>query len=146
MTFIILSIIGVFVVVIIALLQRKRKNAAILVTLILIVGLGLYIYFSIPKVTEKGDIGEIISWSDVVMYLMMLAGMLAKYFWDVIEQKKRFKIDGLQLIKPMLVSPIIFIGIVTLTVDTNLSLLHFLLSFQNGFFWQTILYKQKGNI
>jgi len=92
--------------------------------------------------TDKGTpIFNAIPWVETGLYFSMLAGMAAKYCYDWIGEggKRRKKFDKWQLAKPMFVSPIIF-GMIYGTVDQKTSVMLLLIfSFQNGFFWQTIL-------
>ena len=92
----------------------------------------------------KGDISILsrIPFHDIGLYFIMLLGMASKYLYDAIGDKKRKKItfNKWQFIKPFLVSPIIFISVYSLISKTTPDLLIFVFSYQNGFFWQTLLY------
>jgi len=96
-------------------------------------------------VIPKG-VGEILAnlpWKDMGMFFAMLLGMASKYLFDLIGEKSRRRItfNKWQFIKPFLVSPIIF-GAILFQVPENISaFMLFLISYQNGFFWHTLLYK-----
>ena len=71
----------------------------------------------------------------------MVAGMAAKYLYDAIGEGNAPKLQKWQIVKPFLVSPIVF-GVIYATMDESTSyLLLLIFSFQNGFFWQTVLSK-----
>jgi len=81
----------------------------------------------------------------------MVAGMVSKYLWDLIEARKSrrsdpgsdknvsIRFDIWECIQPLLVAGIVFSGVLSDSKVLTLPLM--LLSYQNGFFWQTILRK-----
>jgi hypothetical protein len=73
----------------------------------------------------------------------MVLGMASKYLFDVICEKKRRRIafNKWQFLKPFLVSPIIFGAILSQVPENISAFMLFLISYQNGFFWHTLLYK-----
>lgn len=81
------------------------------------------------------------------LYLSMLFGMVADGLWNDIGRKKHLKqvsIATAQLVKPMLVSPIVFLFIWTLLRDQPFGIVHLLVAFQNGFFWQSVLARHRS--
>ena len=110
---------------------------------------GLILYIAIdlmakPDVIKKGSASWMaeIPWFEIGLYFVMLAGMAAKYFYDAIGESNKIHFQKWQFIKPIFVSPIVF-GLIYggLAKETSIVVL-LIFSFQNGFFWQTVLYKQ----
>ncbi len=85
-------------------------------------------------------------WLEVILYFAMLLGMSAKFLYDGIvatgsNRRKKLRLLKRELFKPMLVSPMVFISIYGVADEKTSTVLLFLFSFQNGFFWQTVLNK-----
>jgi len=92
---------------------------------------------------------------EFIFFSAMVLGMIAKYFWDLIEERRRthgddngkkrkpLNFDAWDCIQPLLLSGIVFAGI--LSMLNELTFPSVLLSFQNGFFWQTVL-KRRGRM
>ena len=145
MIYIVLTILGI-----IASLTVKRawsvKNQLFYVSFIIITGflfclIASFLIGGTEGIDKGTPIFDVIPWVEAGLYFSMLAGMAAKYCYDWIGEggKRRKKFDKWQLAKPMCVSPIIF-GAIYGAVDQKTSLILLLIfSFQNGFFWQTIL-------
>jgi len=80
-------------------------------------------------------------WDNLWMFLAMLLGMSGKYFYDGFD-KDEFKFELKKFIRPLFVSPMIFLLILTL-IDVkeliDIGTLNItkivLLSYLNGFFW-----------
>lgn len=82
----------------------------------------------------------------IILYIFMLLGMLANYFYNRFSKPKtnRESFDIGLFIAPIFASPIIFIPLLASlqTADIELSnltttkLMVFIVSFQNGFFWK----------
>ncbi|MCP4218754.1 MAG: hypothetical protein GY765_29250 [bacterium] len=149
MVYIVLTIIGLLAAVLLKETWEKNKQLMFMLAAVLL-GTAGYIAFDIIAsdnggVISKGteDIWAQIPWKDIGMYFCMAAGMISKYLFDSIGDRKRgrIKLYKWQLIKPLLVSPIVFVGVYSqLPVNTGTFIL-LLFSYQNGFFWQTLLYK-----
>jgi len=97
------------------------------------------VYILYGDVVSKGV--ELDMWDYIWMFLSMLAGMSAKYFYDELE-KEAFKFELKKFVRPLTVAPIIFLIILRLINAPellqlgSLTLLEiYLLSFTNGFFW-----------
>ena len=92
---------------------------------------------------EVGDALVSLPWQDFGMFFSMLLGMASKYLFDRIGEKKRRRIafNKWQFLKPFLVSPIIFGTILTQVPENMPVFTLMILSYQNGFFWHTLLYK-----
>jgi len=81
-----------------------------------------------------------------VLFACMILGMLAKILFDTLTDKKsvQWKIRARAAALPILISPIVFLGIMqAANADQALTLASFLAvacsAFQNGFFWHAIL-------
>jgi hypothetical protein len=80
------------------------------------------------------------------LYFTILLGMAAKWGWDeihMLQKSRRRKVNLLQLAKPLLVSPIVFLFMWGLLREQGIGLVYFLVGFQNGFFWQSLLYPKE---
>ncbi len=79
-------------------------------------------------------------WLEVFLYLMMVAGMVSKYFYDLFDPDKAGSFNVRKFMRPLLVSPMVFGVIYTATAEQVVgSMLLWVFAFQNGFFWQTVL-------
>lgn len=77
------------------------------------------------------------------LYASVLLGMAAKWGWDEVrrfERRPKRSLNLLLLAKPLLISPIVFLFMWALLKKQPVGLVYYLLGFQNGFFWQSILY------
>jgi hypothetical protein len=149
MAYIVLTLTGLIAV----LAVKKEWPGAKQVLFILVVLLaGLVGYLALDmlviednQVIPKG-VGEIFAnlpWQDIGMFFSMLLGMASKYLFDMIGEKKRRRIafNKWQFLKPFLVSPIIFGTILSQVPEKMPVFTLLILSYQNGFFWHTLLYK-----
>ncbi len=68
----------------------------------------------------------------------MIGGMLAKYLWDATASGSLLSPSLVELLRPILVSPIVFGAVWTAAKEQPPNLLVYVAAFQNGFFWQTI--------
>lgn len=83
-----------------------------------------------------------VPWLEITLYFTMILGMAGKYFFDAIGDKNSVCIQKWQMIKPLFVSPMVF-GTVYAGIQEQTSVVLLLIfSFQNGFFWQSVLYKK----
>ena len=73
----------------------------------------------------------------------MIMGMAAKYLFDAIGEKNKIHFEKWQLFKPMLVAPIVFVAFYATVNQESSFLMTIGFSFQNGFFWQTVLGEKK---
>jgi hypothetical protein len=123
----------VVVVVIGILLLIKPYASTILNTISSILG-------NLSFESTSSDVDGKPVWLDIELFVVMLFGMILARI-DFPEKNKKFKVNWDTIFYPMLISPITFISFYGL-ID-NLSGMSFLLlnifSFQNGFFWGTLL-------
>jgi len=87
-------------------------------------------------------------WRELLLFGVMVLGMAGKYFWDLIERRResrrakgsrspKLQFDWLDFLQPLLISGIVFAGV--LREGPHEAVGSVLFSFQNGFFWQTVL-------
>lgn len=148
MVYIILSIIGVAAVALLKPNWGTRKQLIfILAPLLTAMVVYVIIDFSTSEFPiEKGrsSLLSAIPWFEISLYFVMIAGMSAKYLFDAIGDGNEIKFQKWQLIKPVFISPIVF-GVVYSGLEKETSrMLILLFSFQNGFFWQSVLTKNSA--
>ena len=81
-------------------------------------------------------------WAAPAYFVAMVAGMLAQTIWHSLQSRKPNSapvFDKWEFVKPALVAPIVFIAVYNGISHAELTLAMALFSFQNGFFWQTVL-------
>jgi len=146
MFYIILSLIGIAAVV--ALRQTWKQQFKIFFVLAaIIIGSVVLVLTNYGYLISKGfilkgsPIIDEVPWIEIGVYFAMLLGMAAKYFYDAIGEGNKIVIQKYQLIKPFLVSPIVFGMIYGGLGENTPALMLLIFSFQNGFFWQTVLVK-----
>jgi hypothetical protein len=149
MAYIVLTLIGMIAILMVKKEWPGGKQVRFILA-VLLVGLLGYLAVDI-LVLEDGTViskgaGEILAnlpWQDLGMFFSMLVGMASKYLFDVIGEKNRRRIafNKWQFLKPFLVSPIIFVTILSQVPGNIPAFMLFIISYQNGFFWHTLLYK-----
>ncbi len=80
-----------------------------------------------------------------LLYCSMLFGMISDWIFKAIGNKTKMKdvtFAYIQLIKPMIVSPMIFIFIWSLLKEQPFGIVHLIVAYQNGFFWQSVFRMQ----
>lgn len=88
---------------------------------------------------------DVVPWVGLVYFLSMVLGMFAHSTWDAISKRRNGQppsFDKWLYLRPALVAPIIFIAVLKLVGGNSFDFAALLLSFQNGFFWQTVLSKR----
>lgn len=146
MAYIVLSVIGLVSVLLLRSGWNGKKQASFFL-LILVIGLILYGVINLIRL-QTGDVPKgatsvlsTIPWLEIGLYFVMLIGMAAKYFYDAIGEGNKIQFQKWQFIKPILISPLVFGTIYSGLGEQTAKLLLLIFSFQNGFFWQTVLYK-----
>ena len=149
MGYIVLTIVGLFALILVKKSWQQRKQF-FFVGIIIVAGALIYVLLDAFILESNGEItkGEEnifskIPWLDFGLYFIMLLGMASKYLYDAIGGKKRRKIrfNKWQFIKPFLVSPMIFATVYAMIPETTSAVMLLVFAYQNGFFWQTLLYK-----
>jgi hypothetical protein len=104
-------------------------------------------YFN--TVEEKGGIIIPEYWTLGGLYVSTLIGIVGHHVFIQIrgleEKKKKTKIKWMPVIKPLIISPIIFLAVMNQLSEMGVkgeglkaNIMQFILAFQNGFFWKTI--------
>lgn len=133
---------------------RQHDRRLWIVTLLVgIVGAGVWYVTPSPSatrdVTTRGDEVEIAA--VVICYVAMLLGMMAEYVYAQAEKgAQKLTFNALTFMMPILVSPIVFIPLVTIAgqfpepgVLSQARLMIYLVAFQNGFFWKSFLEQRR---
>jgi hypothetical protein len=92
----------------------------------------------------ENPIAEASPWAGLAYFVTMVIGMLAQTLWQAIQRRRGRQpptFDRWEFIKPALVAPIVFLAVYHNISDPKISTVMLLFSFQNGFFWQTVLRK-----
>jgi H+/Cl- antiporter ClcA len=145
MAYIVLTLIGLLAVIIVKNEWPEAKQGLFIVKVLLAAMVGYLVveYRTRSNFFLKEVDLEDLALKDIGMFFAMLLGMASKYLLDLIGEKKRRRIafKKWQFLKPFLVAPITFSAILS-QVPENISVfMLFLISYQNGFFWHTLLYK-----
>jgi membrane protease YdiL (CAAX protease family) len=133
---------------------RKGRNWKALIFSLIILGIGAFLlnrYFGFPQPIETyGPTEETIAL--VIAYLSMLIGMVAQYFYRQAESgRRRFKFRLAPFLMPVLISPIVFIPLLSIIQEmgfeggafTKSNIMLYFVAFQNGFFWKEIFERQQ---
>jgi hypothetical protein len=148
MVYIVLSVIGIIAVILIRQSWSYKRQTVFMLSF-LAIGLLAYIvfdyYFLGPANTHiwKGSDSVLsdMPWLEIGLYFVMLSGMASKYIFDAIGEGNKPVIQKWKFIKPVFISPLVF-GIIYSGMEAETSgILLLIFSFQNGFFWQTVLNK-----
>jgi hypothetical protein len=84
-------------------------------------------------------------WQGIVYFCAMIGGMAAHTTWELLPKSTRQKVvafDKWRFVRPALVAPIIFLAVWKIVDVHPFGVESVLLSFQNGFFWQTVMSKR----
>lgn len=133
---------------------RAPRIATVLLAILAVVVLFLLAVFA-PGTTLGGpDDGIPSPYREILLFLAMLAGMAARFFTRAIEnrreriataraagQTRRIKIefDIWEFVYPMITSVMTYGLLLQQIPEGRLSVATFVLAFQNGFFWQTLI-------
>jgi hypothetical protein len=145
--FIVLSVVALLAMLLVKKDWRQKKQI-IFVCIIIIVGAVAYTLIDVFVLQPGDPRGEEnffskIPWLEIGLYFVMLMGMASKYLFDAIGERniRKIKFNKWQFIKPFFVSPMIFAAVLSIIPESGSVFLLLIFSYQNGFFWQTILYK-----
>jgi hypothetical protein len=90
-------------------------------------------------------------WWELLLFVVMLLGMVCRYMTAAIEERRsrlragesrrraRIKLDAWEFSYPLFVSVITFGGVLSAISTEGFKLTNVIISFQTGFFWQTLL-------
>lgn len=131
--------------------SRNWKAWAFSLIIVGICALLLNRFFSFPQPIETyGPAEETVAL--VIAYLSMLIGMAAQYFYYQAKNgQRRFKFSLLSFLMPILISPIVFIPLLSIVQEmgfeggavTKSTMILYFVAFQNGFFWKEIFERQQ---
>jgi hypothetical protein len=104
-------------------------------------------YFN--TIEEKMDVIIPEYWTLCGLYVSTIIGIVGHHIFiqirGVEEKKKKMQIKWMPLIKPLIISPIIFLAVMNQHTQMGgggeglkANIMQFILAFQNGFFWKTI--------
>jgi len=141
------------VIVAFELFFHKRKLLSLGIHFIFI-GISAYVlnrYFGyFNTIVYKGGAGISEGWILFWLYVFTILGILGHHVFIQIKSVKKAgkqpKLIWLPLIKPLIISPIIFLAVLNqlkqLGANSNALtpvITQFILAFQNGFFWKTVI-------
>lgn len=126
--------------------DRRLWGVALLVAA---VSVGVWYATPSPYETRGGNAQEIAG--VVICYVAMLLGMMAQYVYAQAEKgAQKLTFNALTFVMPILVSPIVFIPLLTIASEVNAPgilsqarVMVYLVAFQNGFFWKGFLEQQR---
>lgn len=133
-------------------IQNTKRHAKFIIQilLIVIVVVILHRYFGYFNTIEEKS-GMIIPeyWTLFGLYISTVFGIAGHHIFIQIrgieERKRKAKIKWRPLIKPLIISPIIFLAVMNQLEQIGgggeglkANIMQFILAFQNGFFWKTI--------
>jgi hypothetical protein len=89
------------------------------------------------------------------LYISTIFGIVGHHIFiqirEVEERKRKIKIKWIPVIKPLIISPLIFLAVMTQLAQMGgggeglkANIMQFILAFQNGFFWKTIFENLKS--
>ena len=127
-------------------LRSRRPAQALAWAVVLAIGLR-WIYTTTFPPGETRDIGDGETAVLVMSYFSMVLGMVAHYIYQKgASGEKTLTIEWMPLLMPILVSPIVFIPLMTIasqvastttgSLFAHAKLMVFLVAFENGFFWK----------
>lgn len=133
---------------------QGRRFALSVVVLIAVAAAGFY-FFAGPRTLGTERWWQESPWREIALFVSMLTGMSVRYVTNAIEERRArlvkwkdngsmgarpgLDIDKWEFAYPLLVSALTFGTLLSQTKSDSLTLQTVLLSFQTGFFWQTLL-------
>lgn len=144
MLFYILSTI-IFTLLLLCYIFKTRKWIYLFIIVVFLIVFTLIFIYSL-KIRPYSLRGTSSYLNDVLIFLLMCIGMISNQIFKKIRHEK-FKLNLLEILKPLFISPIIFLFIWgALEKMEDYSLITYCFAFQNGFFWQVILEKVNLNM
>jgi hypothetical protein len=124
-------------------LRARRRVRALATAAFLTTALWWVYSITFPQTVRSR--GETDAAALVVSYLAMVMGMVAHHVYTKAEQgATRLTIDWMRLLMPVMVSPIVFIPLMSIAAEVSVTggmftrqkVMVYLVAFQNGFFWK----------
>ncbi|MCP4345060.1 MAG: hypothetical protein GY795_05985 [Desulfobacterales bacterium] len=138
--------------------KKNLLSPVIQIILACVAGVVLHFYFGYFNTAGfKGGmpVGE--GWIISGLYVSTVLGIIGQHVFIQIKgldkRGKQPKIKWMPLVKPLIISPIVFLAVLNqleqIGAKTNASALkpmitQFILAFQNGFFWKTVIEQFEG--
>lgn len=151
---------GVFISIAVWILQRKGLSRKLRIFLgVLFVALFACLLYFFEQAHFLGDVPwyDRSPYREITLLFLMLVGMMTRYLASLIEERRGqlaelkkcgqqdpkvgLKFDVWEFSYPLLFSVMTFGGLLSQIKGETLSLATVVLSFQNGFFWQSLLKK-----
>ena len=143
----------VSILLLISVFWMRRRVSLVwrLLGLILLISFFTFDIWIFPVTTRSVDLAwyEQAPYKHLISLSFLVAGMASKVLYDAIdalrlrkskgEASTRLQIDNWDFVQPFLVAFIVFGAFWQLHGQESLNLTWLVLSYQNGFFWQTIL-------
>ena len=161
LTYWILATAFALLLVVFSIAQKKRQLASgrALMIVLALVALALFIVGIAATGTFLGPEAwyEVSPVRELLLFLLMGAGMLARLISQAIEVRREIKLrnpdkpppklelDHWELLYPFLSSVVCFGALIEATSGRSFDLVLAILAFQNGFFWQTVFATAKPN-
>ncbi|KPJ64461.1 hypothetical protein AMJ44_12775 [candidate division WOR-1 bacterium DG_54_3] len=144
MVFFILSLVCFTLILGLYLIQTKKWTNLIYLVFFILILTAILIYSQHNRLyTIRGTKK---TYEEILVFLSMCIGMISNRIVDGIKGK-RFRIKLPEIIKPLFVSPIVFLflwGVIQRMEE--FSFITYCFAFQNGFFWQAVLERIGKNI
>ena len=152
-----LSFISVFMITVFVFIDFKKTKTikSLLIKLIVIVGYSFFLNKLICQnnvlISKGGSHNHFLYL--FLLYISMIFGMFCQFWYKKysLPKKERKKLDYATFIRPIFISPLIFMPIMSafnnikldLSNITNGNIMTLFIAFQNGFFWKEILDNRK---
>jgi hypothetical protein len=151
---------GLLAVAVFALLGYSRLFWPFKLVILVLIVSGAGVFSFIFLIEHAITLDKVPAWyarspyRELILFVAMLFGMVARYFNLAIEGRRtrmselrakgdqsrvRLQFDIWEFLNPLFVSVITFGALLNQLGSEGVSLANFILSFQTGFFWQTIL-------
>lgn len=150
---------GTLLTILIWFMERRawKMWVRILCSFVALSTLAVFVYFQTgpPTLGERDKWFETSPYIEIVFFILMIAGMVARYITKAIEirrekiadlmkrggnfDKPRLEIDVWEFSYPLFFSVVTYGALLSQLKDSSFSLANATLSFQTGFFWQTLL-------
>lgn len=156
-------LLGVLGAVAIWILQRQRWSLLLRAVLVAVVSLGIatVIYFQMPvKTLGRESWYNATPYRELLLFAVMGMGMIGRYVTRAIEERREalrkwqrsggasprppIRFDAWEFSYPLFFSVVTFGALFSQVGDESLTLVNVTLSFQTGFFWQTVLPTKGG--
>jgi hypothetical protein len=149
-------VIGLVLTGFLSIITRRRLSRT--VRIVTIIGMAAAVY-GLTAIEHPLHLGEEIAWyqispyREIVLFVFMVLGMLARVLSAAIEERRSqvrqgnaapaLRLDIWESAYPLLFSVMTFGALLTQVGESKLTVAVIVLAFQTGFFWQTIIKQPK---